>query len=246
MSNYYNAIMVCISMVIYFIVLIVSRPVPEDKTEYARIILRFIVYSLLAGAFAAVVLLPEMYALEYTASGKINFPKTLTRYFSFVTIFKRHLINTPVSLGLDHMPNIYCGVAILVLFPLYIMCNKISLREKIMKVIALIVFLVAFNMNIPNFIWHGFHYPNSLPCRQSFIYIFLLFRICYHAFINIKNYSKTQIGGSFWSVMLFLIYIGNTITDDDDFDFKILYINLFLLNITMSLLLYVPFHHIFY
>ena len=115
LSNYYIAIMVCISMVIYFIVLIVSRPVPEDKTEYARIILRFIVYSLLAGAFAAVVLLPEMYALEYTASGKINFPKTLTRYFSFVTIFKRHLINTPVSLGLDHMPNIYCGVAILVL-----------------------------------------------------------------------------------------------------------------------------------
>ena len=224
LSNYYIAIMVCISMVIYFIVLIVSRPVPEDKTEYARIILRFIVYSLLAGAFAAVVLLPEMYALEYTASGKINFPKTLTRYFSFVTIFKRHLINTPVSLGLDHMPNIYCGVAILVLFPLYIMCNKISLREKIMKVIALIVFLVAFNMNIPNFIWHGFHYPNSLPCRQSFIYIFLLLSICYDAFINIKNYSKTQIGGSFWSVMLFLIYIGNTITDDDDFDFKILYI----------------------
>lgn len=93
-----------------------------------------------------------------------------------------------------------------------------------MKVIALIVFLVAFNMNIPNFIWHGFHYPNSLPCRQSFIYIFLLLSICYDAFINIKNYSKTQIGGSFWSVMLFLIYIGNTITDDDDFDFKILYI----------------------
>ena len=224
LSNYYIAIMVCISMVIYFIVLIVSRPVPEDKTEYARIILRFIVYSLLAGAFAAVVLLPEMYALEYTASGKINFPKTLTRYFSFVTIFKRHLINTPVSLGLDHMPNIYCGVAVLVLFPLYIMCNKISLREKIMKVIALIVFLVAFNMNIPNFIWHGFHYPNSLPCRQSFIYIFLLLSICYDAFINIKHYSKTQIGGSFWSVMLFLIYIGNTITADDDFDFKILYI----------------------
>lgn len=58
--------------------LIVSRPVPEDKTEYARIILRFIVYSLLAGAFAAVVLLPEMYALEYTASGKINFQNPYT------------------------------------------------------------------------------------------------------------------------------------------------------------------------
>ncbi|MGN0375759.1 MAG: YfhO family protein [Butyrivibrio sp.] len=223
LSNYYIAIMVCISCVIYFIVYIFSMPVFEDKTDYARAILRFILYSLLAGGLSAILLLPEIYALEYTASSSFNFPDTLTRYFSFVTIMQRHLLNIKVSTGLDHLPNIYCGVAVLLLVPIYITNNRISKREKVMKILALIVFFVAFNMNIPNFIWHGFHYPNSLPCRQSFIYIFLLLTICYDAVKNIKYSSNVQIAGSFWGVMIFLIYLGNTLTDSD-IEFGVLYL----------------------
>lgn len=224
LSNYYIAIMVCISMVIYFVVIMVSRPVPKDKNDYPRAILRFVGYSLLAGGLAAILLLPEVCALEYTASSNINFPKVMTRYFSFITIIKRHLINIDVSLGLDHLPNIYCGVAVLLLFPLYIINKRISCREKVAKVLALFIFFTAFNMNIPNFIWHGFHYPNSLPCRQSFIYIFLLLGICYDAFINMREYKTSHISGSLWGVLLFLIYLGNTLTDED-IDFSILYIS---------------------
>lgn len=223
LSNYYIAIMVCISMVIYFVVIMVSRPVPRDKSDYLKAVLRFIMYSLLAGGLAAILLLPEVYALEYTASSNINFPKVMNRYFSFITIIKRHLINIDVSLGLDHLPNVYCGVAVLLLFPLYIMNKKISRREKVSKVLALFIFFTAFNMNIPNFIWHGFHYPNSLPCRQSFIYIFLLLGICYDAFLHIKEYKSSHIAGSMWGVLLFLIYLGNTLTDDD-IDFRVLYV----------------------
>ena len=86
----------------------------------------------------------------------------------------RQLINIPVHLGLDHLPNIYCGVAVFVLLPLYIMCSKVNAREKIGKCVILLIFLTAFNLNIPNYIWHGMHFPNSLPCRQSFIYIFFM------------------------------------------------------------------------
>ncbi len=232
LSNYYIAIMVCLSMVIYFIVLTVSRPVPERKNEYFRSTFRFIGYSLIAGGIAAIVLLPEMFALEYTASSNISFPDTLSRYFSFITIIKRQLINVDVSTGLDHMPNIYCGVAVFILFPLYIMCKKIPKREKIMKVLALFVFFTAFNMNIPNFIWHGFHYPNSLPCRQSFIYIFLLLTMCYDAFVNIKSYKKSQLSATLWGVLLFFIYLGNTLTEED-IDFRSIYISAIFIGIYM-------------
>lgn len=222
LSNYYISIMVCISSVLYFAVALVSRPVMKDVSDYARTILKFLGYSLLAGGLAAVLLLPEVYALQYTASGNVNFPTTMTRYFSFITMISRHLMNVDVSIGLDHLPNIYCGVAVLILFPMYIITKKIPRREKVMKVIVLIVFFTAFNLNIPNFIWHGFHYPNSLPCRQSFIYIFLLLTMCYDAVANIKSYKNSQITASFWGVLLFLLYLGNTIVTED-FDFKIIY-----------------------
>lgn len=217
LSNYYIAIMICITMIIYFVVLEISRPVPDDKTEYAKAILRFAGYSLMAGGLAATLLLPEICALGYTASGSLNFPDTMNRYFSFITVIKRHLMNTEVSIGLDHLPNIYCGVFVLLFFPLYVLCKKIPAREKIVKIIALVIFLTAFNLNIPNFIWHGFHYPNSLPCRQSFIYIFLLLGMCYDALSHIDRYSNSRFTAAFWSVMLFFVYLGNALTGDEDF-----------------------------
>lgn len=217
LSNYYIAIMICISSVIYFVITMVSRPVPSDKKDYFKSIIRFGVYSLLAGCFAAIILLPEMAALEYTASGSFNFPKTLKRYFSFFTVFKRHLINTEVHLGLDHLPNIYCGVAVFVLIPLYLMSKKITKREKIVKIIAVFIFITAFNMNIPNFVWHGLHYPNSLPCRQSFIYVFLILTLCYDAVKNLHEFKDKELSVSLWGALFFIMYLGNTLGEKDDF-----------------------------
>lgn len=223
LSNYYIAIMVCISSVLYFIVVMVSQPVTKDLKHYARGMLNFIIYSLLAGAFAAAILLPEIYALGYTASGEFNFPKDLTRYFSFVTVISRHLINTEVSIGLDHLPNIYCGVGVLLLFPMYILNKNISKREKIVKVLVLIVFFAAYNLNIPNFIWHGLHFPNSLPCRQSFIYILMLLSMCYDVVMKFDDNKKVHIAGSFWGIMIFFIYIGQEFMSDSNFDITIVY-----------------------
>lgn len=238
LSNYYIAIMVCISCVIYFVITMISMPVPEKKTYYIKATVNFAVYSLLAGGLAAVILLPEVFALEYTASGSIKFPETLNRYFSLITVFQRHLINTEVSTGLDHMPNIYCGVMILVLLPLYITTTKIKQREKISKVVALIIFLTAFNMNIPNFIWHGFHYPNSLPCRQSFIYVFLILSMGYDALKNIKSIKSPKIAGCFWGAIIFLLYLG-TVIDDYKIEFENLYITaLFIALYTLAIYIY--------
>ena len=244
LSNYYISIMICIALVIYFVIAMVSRPVPKDKTEYACAALRFIGYSLLAGGIAAVVLIPEICALGYTASGNFNFPETMTRYFSFITIISRHLMNIEVSTGLDHLPNVYCGVAVFILFPLYICSRKITKREKIVKVLALFVFFTAFNLNIPNFVWHGFHYPNSLPCRQSFIYIFLLLTMCYDAVKDIREHKTSTLGGCLWGALLFLIYLGHEMVGEE-LDFKIVYTSgLFILIYALIILVIRKWHKI--
>ena len=75
LSNYYISIMTCIFMVLYFIALLVL----DEEMHWEKFIGRgfqFAVYSLLAGGLAAVVLLPEIFALQMTASGDVSFPKT--------------------------------------------------------------------------------------------------------------------------------------------------------------------------
>ncbi len=59
------------------------------------------------------VLLPEIAALQSTASGDFNFPTTLEIYFPIFDMIARHIGNVQVETGLDHWPNLYCGVAVL-------------------------------------------------------------------------------------------------------------------------------------
>lgn len=224
-SNYYIAIMICISVVIYFIALLVIDKKEAGVKEIFKTIGFFALYSLLAGGVAAVILFPEICALKYTASAHSTFPKTWTRYFSFMTMMKQHLINTPVSTGLDHMPNIYCGVIVLFLYPLVLLNKKISLREKITKSIILFIFLLGFNLNILNYIWHGFHFPNSLPCRQSFIYIFILLTMCCKTLMNMDGIKTKHLGISLVGVGGLLFLIDNGMAEETVV-FKSLYASL--------------------
>jgi uncharacterized membrane protein YfhO len=225
-TNYYIAIMVCLSVVIYYVVLMIAYNGIKSPMQYVKKFINFCVYSLLAGGLGACLLLPEFYTFSLSASSDTTFPDKLISYFSILSMLTRQLINIPVHLGLDHLPNIYCGVAVFVLLPLYIMCSKVNAREKIGKCVILLIFLTAFNLNIPNYIWHGMHFPNSLPCRQSFIYIFFLLAMCYEAVINLKNSTNKQLGASLWiAIGLLLIMEELFINSETEYSFKSIYIS---------------------
>lgn len=238
-TNYYIAIMICMSVVLYFIVLMIAYDGGRKPILYLKKTLKWIFYSLLAGGLAACLLLPELYTFSLSASSSISFPKTLTAYFSVMEMIVRQLMNVPVHLGLEHYPNIYCGVAVFLLIPLYIMDKKIQMREKIGKCVLLTIFLLAFNLNTLNFIWHGLHFPNSLPCRQAFIYIFFLLTMSYEAFHHIKSVSRRQFAGAVWIAAAFLIIAEQLFTGSEVYDFKIFYISgAFLLIYALLMLLH--------
>lgn len=213
LSNYYISIMTCIFMVIYFICLNVLEGVGDARVVGLRV-LRFGIYSLIAGGLAAVTLLPEIYALQMTASSDFNFPQTATQYFTIIDMFARQMPFVETEQGLDHWPNIYAGALVFLLLPLYFMNRKIGLREKIVNGLLLVFFYLSFSVNILNFIWHGFHYPNSLPCRQSFIYIFLILVLCYEAWLHRAASSVQELNASFGMAIAFLLVAQKVVTDD--------------------------------
>ena len=222
LSNYYISIMICIFMVIYAAVLVILYP-PKKGKEFAATAGRFTLYSLLAGGLAAVVLLPEIYALQATASGNFDFPKTVSSYFSIVDMIARHIGNVQTEIGLDHWPNIYCGVAVLMLLLLYLGNKNIKIKEKAVYFSLLLFFYASFSVNVLNFIWHGFHYPNSLPCRQSFIYIALVLVMCYKAYLELKNTPWKHIVMAFWGAAAFVILAEKLVDNEEQFHFAVFY-----------------------
>ena len=222
LSNYYISIMTCIFMVLYFIALLVL----DEDMHWEKFIGRgfqFAVYSLLAGGLSAVVLLPEIFALQMTASGDFNFPKTFTQYFPIFDMIARHIGNVETEIGLDHWPNLYCGVAVLMFFILYLLCRKVSAKEKAVYCVMLLFFFASFSFNILNFIWHGFHYPNSLPCRQSYIYIFLVLFACYRAYMYLGETPWKQVTGAFAGAVVFVLMAQKLVTQDH-FHFIVYYV----------------------
>ena len=234
LSNYYISIMICIFMVFYFMALLILEGRKPWKEVLINVV-HFAVYSLLAGGLAAVVLLPEIYAMKMTASGDINFPQTFSSYFSIFDMIARHLPAVETEIGLDHWPNIYCGVAILIFFLLYLGCRKIRQRDKIVMCSLLLFFYASFSINVFNFIWHGFHYPNSLPCRQSFIYIFLILTAGYHAYIYLHEIPWKHVVTAFFATVIFVIMAQKLITDDA-FHFSIFYVAIIFLAVYTGLI----------
>lgn len=224
LSNYYIAIMICLTMILYFIFLMV-RYSEKNIKGYLIQFKNFAAYSLLAGGLSACLLLPELFALSYTVSSDISFPKSLTEYFSILQMLSRHMVNVETHMGLDHHPNIYCGVAIFLLLPLYVMNKHITTKEKAGKLVLVGIFLLAFNLNIPNFIWHGLHFPNSLPCRQSFIYVFFLITMCYDAFRDVKFYSRKELTIALWIALGFMLFADQVLVNDSTLKFTSVYLS---------------------
>ena len=213
-TNYYISIPICMFLVIYFIILNIARPAgPGEFFKRAGI---FALCSLLAGALAAFLLIPETMALMKSTSADSTFPKAVKTYFSLLETVSRHFICVESENGLDHWPNIYCGCAAIPLFFLWLKNREISFREKCLYCVMLVILLLSFNVDVLNYIWHGLHYPNSLPARHSFIYIFLVLTLCFRTVDRLDGNDTGQLGTSF-IIGLGFVFLCEYFVKDDAF-----------------------------
>ena len=229
-SNYYISIMICIFLVFYFLVrLLATSPIEDCHKFVVPRFWSFIKGSLIAGGIGACMILPEIAALSYTVSGEFKFPEEWQNYFSIIEMASRSLMNVEVSIFNAHEPNLYCTVAIFMFLPMYFLCKNINVKEKYAMGFLLGLFLISFNTNIPNYLFHGMHFPNSLPARESFIYIFLLVTVVYQVVINISSFTKKQITGSFFGGLGLMLLIEELYVTEETYPFEIVYTSMIFL-----------------
>lgn len=208
-SNFYISIMICIFLVLYFVFLFF--------TEKAGIkaVLRFAAASLLAGGLAGIFLVPAVCAALATDFGKMDFPKEWKSYFSVLDILTRHCMGITTERGLDHWPNIYCGSAVFLLVPLYAVNEGIPMKKRFGMLALAGIFLLSFGTNTLDYIWHGMNYPDSLPARQSFLYILLILTMCCECVIKIDRLPPTAILKAFLGAVVVLLLIEKFVDSED-------------------------------
>lgn len=209
LTNYYISIMICIFLVLYFLGLLVT-----EKRSW-RIVGNFALYSLLAGGMAAVLLVPEVCAILETEFGNPDFPEKLKSYFSILDMLARHCMCVTTEKGLEHWPNIYCGVAVFMLLPMYVLNQNLSIRKRFVNMLLAGFLLLSFATNVLDFMWHGMNYPDSLPARQSFLYIFLILVICFEAYQHVEEIDTKQILYGYLAAVAFLIWCERFVESED-------------------------------
>lgn len=204
-SNYYIGYMTCLFTVIFFLYYVLSKVERmKDLSSYVNSLFSYIIGSIIAGAMSAFVLLPVLYSLVGQKSGVSEANLSLSRTFYMSDVFSG-LYTTAFHGNIsDGLPIIYCGVCTVVFVILYLVNKKVSVKERIVSVLALLAVLCCFYINALNIVWHGFNEPIGFPYRDSFFFSFLMIYIAYKGFISTAGDLKPYQGVI--CVLIFLIY----------------------------------------
>ena len=202
LMNFYMGIFACIFSALAFFGLCFIRKL--KMRDFLRKLGLIAGCSVLALGMAAVVLLPVYSALQNTYGAGTAFPTKLALYTSFFNILGNFIAFTPPTI-VEGLPNLYCGMISVLLAGLYIYSAKVSRREKIVLAGTLVFLLISCNLNVLDYIMHGFRFPNALPSRFSFLISFILVVMAYRAFLLKEGMGRRGLLAMGISAAVFLL-----------------------------------------
>ncbi len=186
-TNFYIGYMVCLFCVIYFCVLLLEQRMRiRERLKKTWLFFR---YSLFGGGICAVSLIPMAHALSYTHTSGAGCTNPWEWYHSLLEILKKFLPFGEISLAFE-FPNVYCGIVCLVFFFAAFFLKSVGFRRKILTACTCLILLISMDLNVLDYIWHGFHYPNQLPGRWSFMFIFVVLTFALPAFCALTDLCK--------------------------------------------------------
>jgi uncharacterized membrane protein YfhO len=200
-SSFYIGFAICIFSVLYFIVNALAQ-LRTEKTEDGRkkltgtkelvsSTLRFGIYSLIAGAISACITLPVALCISNTLAADAASPTKLEWYGNFTGVLQYALPGQEFFQEYKGF-NIYCGILIFLLVPIYFVNKAIRPAERILNGCLMFFLTASMNCNVLNYLWHGCHFPNQLPGRWSFLFSLYAVMLSCHGIAKHEGLTLTR------------------------------------------------------
>lgn len=201
LANYYIGLFTCFFVFLSFFCYEICCP--RGWKRFFADLFWIGIFSVLAIGMTTILSLTSLAALQTTQSSVNKFP----------TGFRLNIASTHDLKGLldamrqvagnmgggiepsfkEGLPNLYCGVGTILLGLLFFIAGDVKLREKLCCGFLLVFFNVSFIIRQLDYIWHGFHFPNMIPYRFSFLYSFVLLYMAYRAWTLRRKFDLLQI-----------------------------------------------------
>lgn len=215
-SNYYSAFFICLFLVLFapsYYICLFSRRKPKGDPgrmcfrTFAGAACRFAVSSLLAAGASAALSVPTYLILRNCSATGDEFKMDYALQNNLFDFFGRLMVAANPNIR-DGMANVYSGLVIVLLLPLFFLLPSktgIKLKHKIVFGSLLMIMYLSFTNRTLNFIWHGLHFPNQIPYRESFLMSFLLVFIGFLTIRRIRSLGSKYVAGTVMSAAAFLI-----------------------------------------
>lgn len=192
-TNYYSGFFACIFIALYYPILLLRYTRDRQPGRRLKRMGMTAGLTVIGVALSAVVLVPVWRSLSITSAAGDRFPSTLDLLGRPLAYFGQFFpfLQPTVRSG---SPNLYSGLFVLVLLPVFFISSRIRLREKLLNGFLLLFLFLSFDVNYLNFLWHGMHYPNQLPFRFSFVVILLVLTLAYDGLRSLREFRTAEVG----------------------------------------------------
>ena len=219
-SNYYIGFFTCIFVFLVFFCYEICRW--EGFKKFFLDLCRIALFSLLAIGLTAILLLPAFAALQTTQSSVNSFPSGFRLNIADENTWQGLLdalrqVAGNMNGGLETsfkegLPNLYCGVGTIMFAFLFLTCKEVKVKDKLCSIFLLLFFALSFVLRQLDYIWHGFHFPNMIPYRFSFLYSFVMLYMAYRAYLLRDKFQLWQVMLS-GMIAIVIMFCGNDLKD---------------------------------
>lgn len=196
--NYYIAYCCCIFVLLSFVGYQICKW--SGFKNFLRGFLRFGLCTVWAVCIVSVILLPTLMGMQNTSSAAVAdfdlFNLVIPDdYFGFSLpvlldslsqLLARNLTNT-IPTDLRGLPNLFTGFSVLILAFTFLFNKKFSRKDRLFHGGLLIFLVLSLLFKVTTFVWHGFHFPNMLPGRFTFLYSFVLVTMAFRGYTGLRE-----------------------------------------------------------
>ncbi len=192
LSSYYIGYMLCVFIVLWFVVQSVIKGF--ELTEFCVNAVKMAGYSVIALCMTLPVTLVSYIQLQNTVGTEDSFPDKIEIYNNFMEMLA-NLFSFHKPTTMEGLPNVGAGVVCILMTVIFVRSKVIARREKIALISLLGFLFVSLNVNVLDYIWHGFHFPNLIPYRFAFLFSFVFVVTAYRAFTAFVQLDKFDLIG---------------------------------------------------
>lgn len=186
--NFYIGLLVCIfTLFFFFVQCIIYCTCLKDLWRNLK---NIIIFSVIALMISAAFWLPAFVTLRNASAGtgfpdKIMFNRGWAEVFSGMFAY-----GNPSIVNLNGSPYLYSGVFSIIFLFAFLRLPEVPRKEKAAYLGMMLFLLVSMNVNVLDYLWHGFRMTHGIPYRFSFMFSFLMVMVAYRAYAAVDMLKK--------------------------------------------------------